>query len=185
VSESERIVLLNKGHQPTFDAVYRSHYPGMYRYAFLYVKDALLAEDLVHTIFLKILEKEVTLDTKASLKGYLYRSVHNECLNHLKHQKVVDVYHLQICDNQFSADSSDSFQYQQLVEALARALDHLPEQCRTVFQLSRYEDYKYSDIALELGVSVSTVEKHMIKALKRLKKELAEFLPVLLWMLLN
>jgi RNA polymerase sigma-70 factor (ECF subfamily) len=185
VSESDRIILLNKGHQPTLDSVYRSHYTGMYRYAFLFVKDELLAEDIVHTIFLKILEKKVTLDTKTSLKSYLYRSVHNECLNYFKHQKVIDSYHLQNLDNQADIDSSDRFQHEELVLVLSKALETLPEQCRTVFQLSRYEDYKYSDIAQELGISISTVEKHIIKALKRLRTELADFLPVLLWILLN
>jgi RNA polymerase sigma-70 factor (ECF subfamily) len=185
LSESEQIILLNKGDQPNFDSVYRSHYTGMYRYAFLFVKDELLAEDIVHAIFLKILEKKVTLDTKTSLKSYLYRSVHNECLNYFKHQKVIDTYHLQNLDTQAGIDSSDRFQHEELVLVLSKALETLPEQCRTVFQLSRYEDYKYSDIAQELGISISTVEKHIIKALKRLRTELADFLPVLLWILLN
>ena len=185
MSESERIILLNKGHQPTIDSVYRSYYTGMYRYAFLFVRDEHLAEDIVHTIFLKIMEKQVSLDTKISLKSYLYRSVHNECLNYLKHQKVVDTWHVQNFDAQSGIDSSDRFQHQELVTVLSKALETLPQQCRTVFQLSRYEDYKYSEISSELGISVSTVEKHIIKALKRLRKELADYLPVLLWMLLK
>lgn len=185
MSESDPIIVVHKGHQLTLDSVYRSHYTGMYRYAFLFVKDEVLAEDIVHTIFLKIIEKKITLDSKTSLKSYLYRSVHNECLNYFKHQKVIDTYHLQNLDTQADIDSSDAFQHEELVLVLGKALKTLPEQCRTVFQLSRYEDYKYSDIAQELGISISTVEKHIIKALKRLRKELADFLPVLLWILLN
>ena len=59
----------------------------------------------------------------------------------------------------------------------------MPEQCRTVFQLSRFEDMKYKEIADKLDISIKTVENHMGKALKLLRTKLVEFLPLLLILL--
>jgi RNA polymerase sigma-70 factor (ECF subfamily) len=52
----------------------------------------------------------------------------------------------------------------------------LPEQCRTIFQLSRFDELKYREIADKLGISVKTVENQMGKALKLLRAKLADFL---------
>jgi RNA polymerase sigma-70 factor (ECF subfamily) len=60
------------------------------------------------------------------------------------------------------------------------ALNELPEQCRTIFQMSRFEELKYREIADELGISVKTVENQMGKALKILREKLADFLPMII-----
>ncbi|MEJ0055136.1 MAG: sigma factor-like helix-turn-helix DNA-binding protein [Bacteroidota bacterium] len=56
----------------------------------------------------------------------------------------------------------------------------MPDQCRTVFQLSRFEELKYSEIAEQLDISVKTVENHMGKALKIMRTQLKDYLPLLL-----
>ena len=76
-------------------------------------------------------------------------------------------------------DESDKELQRQLQQALRR----LPEKCRTVFQLSRFEELKYQEIADELGISLKTVEAHMAKALRLLRLGLADFLPLLIVLL--
>jgi RNA polymerase sigma-70 factor (ECF subfamily) len=71
----------------------------------------------------------------------------------------------------------------ELENKFREALNELPEQCRTVFQLSRFEDMKYKEIADKLDISVKTVENHMGKALKLLRTKLVDFLPLLLILL--
>ena len=66
---------------------------------------------------------------------------------------------------------------------IQRALNDLPQQCRIIFQLSRFENLKYKEIAGQLNLSVKTVENQMGKALKILRVKLAEFLPVILILL--
>jgi len=68
----------------------------------------------------------------------------------------------------------------QLNEQLSNALRELPEQCRTVFQLSRFEDLKYREIATQLGISEKTVENQMGKALRLLRMKLVDFLPLII-----
>lgn len=67
----------------------------------------------------------------------------------------------------------------ELEQQFREALNELPEQCRTVFQLSRFEELKYREIADKLNISVKTVENHMGKALKLLRLKLVDFLPFL------
>ncbi len=62
---------------------------------------------------------------------------------------------------------------------MRHALNELPEQCRTVFQLSRFEELKYREIASRLNISEKTVENHMGKALKSLRVKLIDFIAVI------
>jgi RNA polymerase sigma-70 factor (ECF subfamily) len=77
------------------------------------------------------------------------------------------------------------FQLRELEQQLRAAINELPEQCRTIFQLSRYEELRYREIGSRLGISVKTVENQMGKALKLLRARLIEFLPLLLLYFMN
>ena len=82
-------------------------------------------------------------------------------------------------------NTADRLKLKELEQRLDAALKTLPEQCRTVFQMSRFEELKYLEIACKLGISVKTVENHMGKALRLLREQLRDFLPVLVMLLLN
>jgi RNA polymerase sigma-70 factor (ECF subfamily) len=76
-------------------------------------------------------------------------------------------------------------QLSELQQKISHALNDLPPQCRIIFQMSRFRDMKYQEIASELGISVKTVEAQMGKALKVLRKKLADYLPILLFTILQ
>ncbi|MCD0489212.1 RNA polymerase sigma-70 factor [Pedobacter sp. MC2016-14] len=173
--------------QAVFDAMYLAYHPLLNKYAYALLKDGDMAEDTVHNVFLKLLESQMDLAELQQPKAYLYRSVYNEAMNCLKHRQIEQVYEDVASPKQDEEmkDSSSSVQYKELKVAVAAALNQLPEQCRTVFQLSRYEELKYKEIALELDISVNTVEKHMVKALNRLRTILSDYLPLLtFWLFL-
>lgn len=75
--------------------------------------------------------------------------------------------------------------FSELERRLQTAINELPEQCRTIFQMSRFEELRYLDIAERLGISVKTVENQMGKALKTLRVKLIDYLPLILLILLN
>ena len=117
--------------------------------------------------------------------GHLYRAVHNESLNFLKHQKVKAGHQLHVAYSMKNKTEhgQGKVMRKELENKFREALNELPEQCRTVFQLSRFEDMKYKDIADKLNISIKTVENHMGKALKLLRTKLVDFLPLLLLLL--
>ena len=134
------------------------------------------AEEVVQDVFVKFWEKCDTLSEDSSIKSYLYRSVHNSCLNTIKHEKVKDGYRqhmLQLMEtsyqNEFDVEDPDKIRNRILEE-----IQSLPPRCSEIFQLSRYEGLKYQEIADHLGISVKTVEVQMGKALKVLRENLQD-----------
>ncbi|MFD2288915.1 RNA polymerase sigma-70 factor [Pedobacter petrophilus] len=169
-----------------FNTLYLDNFHALHRYAYTILNDNELAEEMVHQVFLKILERKAPLDVHTSFKAYLYKSVNNECLNYIKHQAVEQTYQLYATNQveNFPETPSSKLRYKELELHLKRAINNLPEQCRTIFQLSRFEELKYVQIANQLGISIKTVEAQMSKALKRLRVELADYLPLIIWLLI-
>ena len=117
-----------------------------------------------------------------SIKSYLYKSVYHASLNYLRSQKVHLKYqnHTEYAMNNQVDDAADGkFKLSELEQCLAKALDKLPEKCRAIFHLSRFEELKYQEIANQLNISIKTLETHMGKALRILRKEMKEYLPLI------
>ena len=174
--------------EQAFEMVFKSHFKALHAYALAIVKDSAEAEEVVQTVFLKLWEKRENLKISTSLKAYLYKAVYHGSINHLKHEKVRMKHSEQqlYINQQEAASESMAFREEreeELRERFKRALNLLPEKCRMVFYLSRFEELKYQEIAQRLDISVKTVEAHMGKALKTLRTQLAEYMPVLLILL--
>ena len=170
-----------------FERLFKTHYAPLHRYAYRLVDNADAAEEIVQSTFAKLWEGRHALRIEESGQAYLYRAVHNRSLNHLEHQKVRRTHaaHVMRQGEATAGDGENTTRLRALEARLDAVLKRLPEGCRTVFQLSRFEDLKYREIADRLGLSVKTVEAQMSKALRILRAELAEFLPVLLALFLH
>jgi RNA polymerase sigma-70 factor (ECF subfamily) len=175
------------GNAILFEKVFKEHFKGLHSYAFTMTRDEQAAEDIVQNMFLKLWEKKDEIQIERSLASYLYRAVYNDCLNHLKHQKVRAAHRAHEARNAAAGNNSaEQVSYKELERKLELALNVLPEGCRTVFQMSRFEELKYHEIATKLDISVKTVENQMGKALRLLRQELTDFLPaILITILLN
>lgn len=173
---------LRQGDEAAFDAVFRQWYAPLCHYAArLTDGDMDEAEDLVQQVFVKIWEQRGRLDIAWSLKAYLYKTVHNAALNRLRaantRSKYFDYNATQLENTSVQPDDTSG----ELAERLQKALDLLPPQCRHVFELSRFEELKYREIADQLGISIKTVETQMGKALRILRLQLADYLVTVLW----
>jgi RNA polymerase sigma-70 factor (ECF subfamily) len=166
-----------------FKAIFTAHYNNLRYYAFSILKDDVLAEEAVQNIFCRIWENG-NFDPERITQAYLYRSVYNESLNFLKKEQIKARHELQWA-NDVVEEGSDNVDYRALYEKAQQALSELPEQCRTIFQMSRMEQLKYREIAERLGISVKTVEAQMSKALRILRVRLADFLPALCLFLIS
>ena len=174
-----------------FKQVFDSFYPRLLRFAKGYVCNRFDAENIVQDVFLRLWEKRTLLPKDINLQAYLLTMIKNQCMDFLKHQQVVERHSVNwdsalqqeaafnyYAISRFNPEQPDVESLERLVE---KAINELPEQCRKVFELSRYEELKYKEIADKMGISVKTVETHISHALKRLRVTLKDLF--LVWLL--
>ncbi len=182
LSEQEIVGAIRQGNERVFEVIFRKYYQSLCNYANSMLREIDEAEEVVQNLFSGIWEKRTELEISISLKSYLYRAVHNHCLNRIKHLKIREEY--QQYGNSYYESSyesvSQSVMKNELERKIEEAIDKLPEQCRLIFRLSRFEELKYHEIAEQLGISPKTVENQIGKALKILRVELAEYLPLII-----
>ncbi len=181
LTDADILSAIQQGNERVFEVVFRKYYQALCNYGFGLLKDMDDAEEIVQSIFTKLWEQRAEIEITVSLKSYLYRAVHNTCLNRIKHLKIQDTYRQHVGDfltlNHGSA--TDELYKSELEQRIAAAIEKLPEQCKLIFRMSRFEELKYQEIADQLNLSIKTVENQIGKALKILRTELAEYLPVL------
>jgi len=170
-----------------FEELFRSFFPSLVLFAQKYVPDQDTAKEIVHNVFINLWEKRQQVDTGSPLKSYLFTSVHNRCLNYIRDQKKFDKDEtiFQRMDSADFSDGVDLLEEQELEQRIYDALHSLPEKCREIFMLNRFEGLKYAEIAEKLGISVKTVETQMSKALKILREKLIDYLGMIILFILT
>ena len=160
--------------------LFRSHFTGLCYFAQKYVKDFETAKEIVQDAYISMWEKRETIDMERAVKSYLTMVIHNKCTNYLRDNRKFDKYIIDI-ENLLDVpeyESSDSMVADELKISIDSAINELPEKCREIFILNRYENLKYQEIADKLQISVKTVESQMSKALQHMRVRLAEYVTV-------
>jgi RNA polymerase sigma-70 factor, ECF subfamily len=176
IRDTEIITRIRQGDISQFEALFRSSYVPLVKYAKTLVKDHDTAEEIVQDLFFMLWQKRENLKIESSLNGYLFKSVHNRCLHYFEHLRVVERHALEMSHNQNEGSESPSeiLLYNELHAIITQTLEKLPERCGRIFCMNRFEGLKYAEIAEKLSVSIKTVEANMGKALKEFRKVLAE-----------
>lgn len=182
--EGDLILQLKKGQEKAYRYLFDRYYFPLYRMAIFYVRDEFLAENVVEDCFIYIWRKRETLEIHSSLEGYLFTSLRHISLNYLKKTRkdpemnfsafFEDGSDIEYPSNELSVLSK--LAGQELDDKIENCITGLPEECRQVFSLSRYENLSYQEISDRQGISVNTVRYHMKNALAQLRKELKDFM---------
>jgi RNA polymerase sigma-70 factor (ECF subfamily) len=173
------------GDEPSFEKVYRYFYPRLNYFAKQYVFDNEISKNIVQDVFTELWDRRNTLKEETNLNAWLFTVTKNKSLkiiSHLKSQKNYDSYFRarQLDVNYIALNDFDTsnFVFEELQAHINTALEKLSPACRKVFELSRFEDRKNKEIAEELNLSIKTVEAHISKALRSLKADLKDYLPL-------
>jgi len=151
--------------------LFSMYYKGLCLFARQYIHDNEKVEDIVQDVFLNVWEKGELYDTESLVKSYLFTSVRNRCLNYIRdHKKINDNVEVGFLEG---AHEHNRTEYKELEKMIFAAIASLPEKCREVFEMSRFKEMKYQQIADALGISVKTVEAQMSKALRVLREKLS------------
>lgn len=173
------LILFNevkKNDLSSYEIIFKKYYKELYRFAFTYVRDGTMAEEMAQEVFLYIWEKRAQIEIQTTLKTYLYSAVKNKCLNYIKlelprQQSMADVSEVMLS---VSGKRQDEGENELLKRYIQKAVDSLPKKCRRIFILSRNAGMTYEEIAEELDLSKKTVENQMGIALKKLRESLEE-----------
>jgi RNA polymerase sigma-70 factor (family 1) len=168
-SESDLLRRLKQDDERAFDALFRHYSALVYRFAFSYLKSRPAAEEIVQECFIKIWEKRAQLRDDVPLKGYLFTTAHHAVLNELRRDQHHLRLHGEVAAAAGPASVANEAEYQEMEALYAAALDRLPPKQREVFVLSRQLGLSYPEIAERQGVSVKTVEAHIMQALKTMR----------------
>lgn len=169
-----------------FDEIFRHYSTPLFYYASKFVEDE-AARDIVQDVFVKLWTDQ-NLSIKLSLNALLFTMVRNSCFQQLEKQKVrnkfVESTKLSIQEDElrFYIDERTSLIELEMENKLTEVLDGLPERCRQIFKMSRFENKKNKEIAGELNISVKAVEKQITKALSIIRIELKDYLPLLIYL---
>jgi RNA polymerase sigma-70 factor (family 1) len=178
--ETNLLIDLQKGDKTAFDTLFRAYYAPLCHYACTFTNHDLdEAEDVVQQVFIKFWEQSTTLELQYSAKSYLYKMVYNRCLNRIRNTKVQEKYKKYNVQQLEKGHETHPVVADELSERIKNALQVLPTECRRIFEMSRFEELKYREIAEKLDISIKTVETQMGKALRLMRTELADYL--VLW----
>ncbi|MDR0698522.1 MAG: RNA polymerase sigma-70 factor [Tannerella sp.] len=149
-------------------------------FAHRYIDDWETCEDVVQDAFFKIWKNRKTLKINTSGRNFMITIVRNGCIDYLRKKDMETAWRQETLFDKIAPGTEELYTATELETMLNTALSHLPENIRFVFEQSRFEGKTYAEIAVEQQMSVKTVEAYMTKALKQLRVELKDFLPLLL-----
>jgi len=161
-----------------FESLFKQYFEPLCAFAKSYVYDLEASKDIVQKAFINLWNNKEKIDSDKPVKSYIYTSVRNLCLNYIRDNKKFKSQILDfdtVDENLFTAES-DALEVDELQIKIDNAISALPDKSRQIFEMSRFEDLKYRQIAEKLGISVKSVEAHMTKALKALKVDLEAYI---------
>ncbi|MDX1943327.1 MAG: RNA polymerase sigma-70 factor [Saprospiraceae bacterium] len=173
---------LQAGDRSALRVLFHQHHPMVCSVIHRFIQDHGTVEDLAQEVFVRFWEKREQIQINSSLQAYLRRMAINEALGYLRRNKHLHDEEVtpQLADSNYDGSAEEHYLHNELEHSIRAAIDTLPPKCRTVFQLSRFEEMTYQEIADQMGISIKTVENQMGKALRILREKLKGYLSIFL-----
>ncbi len=179
------ITALRKGEKKSYEEIYTEFFGVLYHLCLQYLHNEKIAEELVQDSFLKLWEIRETMNEQINIRSFLYTITKNNCLNHLRNQKISLKHqeNMKYLEMQFNYEALEKLgnyiQFEELRNKIDEAISKLPSEIIETFRLSRFEELSYKEIAEQQGISIKTVESRISKALRILRVELKDYLPLI------
>ena len=176
-SSHDKIVLqaLNRSDENAFEKVYTDYYKQLTTYLLGFSIDREKVEDIVQDTFVYLWSKRKEIIIKTSLKSYLYKIAYNKLndwyrTDKKKNKMLTSYYHT---EKIFAVKSNEAYMDSQL-DKLDACICVLPPRCKDVFIANKISGKKYKEVALDMDISIRTVENHISKAYRLLKNCISE-----------
>lgn len=184
LSDKELLAFLKKDQANAFEEIFNRHWAKLYSTAYKRIRNKEIAEEIVQDLFTTIWIKRNELEIEGSIAAYFFTAIRYRIINHI-HKETVRNNHkesLMLVSKNYDTSTEDKILVDDLSRTIQKELSHLPEKCRSVFELSRQQHKSNREIAEFLGISEKTVENHLTKAIRRLRVGLADISRIATWL---
>ena len=173
----------------SFEVIYKSHYRRIFHFALQYLRDEEACSNIIQDVFSSLWDNKEKLTWETNLNAWLFTVTKNKCLKYIRDQKSEERHLGNLAEQRMglvhdalnSLDTSP-MAFQEIEKIIQQTLDSLPSQCRRAFEMSRFEEKKYSEIAEEMQIAQKTVETHISNALKIFRTTLKDYLPLVIFL---
>jgi RNA polymerase sigma-70 factor (family 1) len=174
--ENDILVSFRKGGPDALDLLLKQFYSPLCLFADRLLADKAAAEDIVGEAFIKLWNKRANFESLQNIKAFMYITIRNACLNHLKQVKRDSLNQKQLA---YLTGEKEEFVLNEMIRAeilqeIMQEINNLPEQCRKVLKLGYLEGLKNQEIAKLLNISVHTVKNQKTRAIQLLKVRLRD-----------
>lgn len=172
---------IRNGDVRAFEDLFNNHCQRLINFSRRYVREKEIAENIVQDVFLRVWQNRSNLDPSQMIHSYLFTSVKNESLKYLRHLDVEHRGEDRVADSINKEKSPEQeIEGNELTKEIYKAISELPEKCREIFKMNRFDKLKYAEIAKILDISIKTVETQMGRALKKLRERLSHLLSIII-----
>ena len=181
-TDDELLILLQKGNERAFTAIYERYHKLLYVLAYKYLKDNDTAKDAVQQIFLKLWESRSLFSIHINLRNYLYTMLKNHLLNEIRNNYTALEKNYELAQEtiEYENEILSKLEEKEMTEQLYRAIDSLPEQKKAVCLYKLKDSLSNQEIAEKMQISIPTVKTHYSQAIKLLREHFDKLLILLL-----
>jgi RNA polymerase sigma-70 factor (ECF subfamily) len=170
-----------------FDMLYKKYSKRLYKFAYYILKSPEESENIVQDVFLSLWENRNKVEKDSSVKYYVFTIAYNSAISIIrkKARESQFIEYLKSLQDLNQEPVNIELEYHELTEKLEDIINHLPDRQKSVYLLHKVEGLKYSEIAERLNISVNTIENHMSRAFKTIRKKLGNYslFAILFWYL--
>ncbi|WP_067146400.1 RNA polymerase sigma factor [Pseudotamlana agarivorans] len=175
ISDENLLLYVKAGNHSAFNQIYNKYWERLYISVYNVLMDKSLTEDVLHEVFSDIWLRKEELQIR-NLNSYLFKSVRNNALLKIRNDKYVGFNSVILETLTLNPEIELDLDHRELKTSIEQIMLDLPSRCRSIFYMSRFQNYSITEIALHFGISHRTVENQLHRALKHLRTALGSTL---------
>jgi RNA polymerase sigma-70 factor, ECF subfamily len=186
-SDGELMQEIKADNMFAFDVLYKKYSKKLYKFGYSILKSAEESENLLQDVFLNFWENRLNIEKDSSVRSYIFTITYNSAISVIrkKARESEFIEYLKSLQDINEEPVNVELEYNELANKLDEIIKILPHRQKEVYQLHRIEGLNYKQISERLNISVNTIENHMARALKTIRKKLGNYslIAILFWYL--
>lgn len=177
-NESALLAAFSTGDSDAIDFLFKKFYLSLVDYAMHFTGNTQEAEDVVAETYLKLLKKTTSFAGLQQIKNFLFLTVRNACIDHLRELKVNQKYQREATYLSNASNGGESYDYHRMdtevLQIIAEEIDRLPQRAKEIFSLIFFQKKSLKEVAEMMDVHVNTIKYEKTKALEKLRLTLSK-----------